>query len=117
MKGISLFVVPKKRIDEDEKLVPNDVEVTTIYHKLGYRGSPIAQLSFGEKRRLPRVSGGRGAQRALLYVSDDERGTYWGWYRGLPQLHPRHIIPRSSTRGRDLKAGGSPRRIQPYRQY
>ena len=47
-KGISLFVVPKKRIAEDGELVPNDVNVAGIYHKLGYRGAPITQLSMGE---------------------------------------------------------------------
>jgi alkylation response protein AidB-like acyl-CoA dehydrogenase len=48
VKGISLFVVPNKRMDEDGQLVPNDVNVTAIYHKLGYRGAPITQLSLGE---------------------------------------------------------------------
>jgi alkylation response protein AidB-like acyl-CoA dehydrogenase len=48
VKGISLFVVPKKRPQEDGGLVPNDVTCLTLYHKLGYRGSPITQLSFGE---------------------------------------------------------------------
>jgi butyryl-CoA dehydrogenase len=48
VKGISLFVVPNERIDESGELVPNDVNVTGIYHKLGYRGSPITQLSLGE---------------------------------------------------------------------
>jgi len=48
VKGISLFVTPKKRIGEKGELVPNDVNIAGIYHKLGYRGSPITQLSFGE---------------------------------------------------------------------
>ncbi|OGR24247.1 MAG: acyl-CoA dehydrogenase [Desulfobacca sp. RBG_16_60_12] len=48
VKGISLFVVPQKRIDDDGSLVPNDVSTTEIYHKLGYRGSPIVGLSLGE---------------------------------------------------------------------
>ena len=48
VKGISLFVVPKKRVEESGELVPNDVNVAGIYHKLGYRGSPILQLSLGE---------------------------------------------------------------------
>lgn len=48
VKGISLFVVPKKRIDENGDLVSNDVNVAGIYHKLGYRGAPITQLSMGE---------------------------------------------------------------------
>lgn len=49
VKGISLFVVPNKRFDEQGNLVPNDVNVTGIYHKLGYRGCPICQLSLGEE--------------------------------------------------------------------
>jgi len=48
VKGISLFVVPSKRQDETGNLVPNDLTVSAIYHKLGYRGSPITQLSLGE---------------------------------------------------------------------
>lgn len=48
VKGISLFVVPKKRMDEKGRLVLNDVVTSGIFHKLGYRGSPIAQLSIGD---------------------------------------------------------------------
>ena len=48
VKGISLFVVPKKRIDENGQLVLNDVVTSGIFHKLGYRGCPIAQLSIGD---------------------------------------------------------------------
>lgn len=48
VKGISLFVVPKKRVDEKGQLVPNDVVTSGIFHKLGYRGCPIAQLSIGD---------------------------------------------------------------------
>ena len=47
VRGISLFVVPKKRL-ENGQLVSNDVNTAGIYHKLGYRGSPITQLSMGE---------------------------------------------------------------------
>jgi alkylation response protein AidB-like acyl-CoA dehydrogenase len=49
VKGISLFVVPKKRIDDSGKLVPNDVVTAGVFHKLGYRGCPIVQLSMGDK--------------------------------------------------------------------
>lgn len=48
VKGISLFVVPKKRPRGDGSLEPNDVNTLGVYHKLGYRASPIAQLSFGD---------------------------------------------------------------------
>ena len=49
VKGISLFLVPKKRIDDSGELVSNDVVASGVYHKLGYRGCPIVQLSIGDK--------------------------------------------------------------------
>jgi alkylation response protein AidB-like acyl-CoA dehydrogenase len=48
VKGISLFVVPKKRSDGKGGLTGNDVTCIGIYHKLGYRGAPITQLAFGD---------------------------------------------------------------------
>ncbi len=47
-RGISLFVVPKLRPDTNDTLVSNDVTVAGVYHKLGYRGAPITELSIGE---------------------------------------------------------------------
>lgn len=49
IRGISLFVVPKMRIKSDGSLVSNDVNTSGVYHKLGYRGCPIAQLSMGDR--------------------------------------------------------------------
>jgi len=49
VKGISLFVVPKKRLDESGQLISNDVTTSGVYHKLGYRGCPIVQLSLGDR--------------------------------------------------------------------
>ncbi len=49
VKGISMFLVPKLRVEDGGKLVPNDVTVTQVFHKMGYRGCPITELSFGEK--------------------------------------------------------------------
>jgi alkylation response protein AidB-like acyl-CoA dehydrogenase len=47
-RGISLFVVPKKRL-ENGKLVDNDVFCAGIEHKMGIKGSPTCVLNFGEK--------------------------------------------------------------------
>jgi Acetyl-CoA dehydrogenase C-terminal like/Acyl-CoA dehydrogenase, C-terminal domain len=41
-------VVPKRRFNSEGSLVSNDVNVSALYHKLGYRGAPIVQLSLGE---------------------------------------------------------------------
>jgi butyryl-CoA dehydrogenase len=49
IKGISLFVVPKKRLDADGGLVANDVNTAGLFHKMGYHGAPIAHLVMGEQ--------------------------------------------------------------------
>ncbi|MBS1256641.1 MAG: 3-methylmercaptopropionyl-CoA dehydrogenase [Deltaproteobacteria bacterium] len=43
-KGISLFIVPKIRLDG----VPNDIKLVSIEHKMGINGSPTCLLSFGD---------------------------------------------------------------------
>ncbi|MGA9523364.1 MAG: acyl-CoA dehydrogenase [Myxococcaceae bacterium] len=48
-KGLSLFIVPKIRVNADGSLgQPNDVSVAAIEHKLGINGSATCQLNFGE---------------------------------------------------------------------
>jgi butyryl-CoA dehydrogenase len=47
-KGISLFVVPKKRI-ENGALVNNEVVSLGVYHKMGQKATPALHLSFGDK--------------------------------------------------------------------
>jgi alkylation response protein AidB-like acyl-CoA dehydrogenase len=67
VKGISLFVVPKKRFDEGGRLVPNDVVASGIFHKLGYRGCPAVQLSLGDKEDCRGYLVGK-ANHGLLYM-------------------------------------------------
>ncbi|WJG11067.1 acyl-CoA dehydrogenase [Aliiglaciecola sp. LCG003] len=49
VKGISLFVVPKYRLNEQgEPDKRNDVALAGLIHKMGYRGTTSTALSFGE---------------------------------------------------------------------
>lgn len=49
VKGISLFIVPKYRQDEQGAWsVRNDVTLAGLIHKLGYRGTTSTALTFGE---------------------------------------------------------------------
>ncbi len=49
VKGISLFVVPKYRLDEKGEVGQrNDVQLAGLLHKLGYRGTTSTALTFGE---------------------------------------------------------------------
>jgi len=50
VKGISLFIVPQKRISETGALEDNDVQCGGIELKMGYRGCPISQLLLGEEK-------------------------------------------------------------------
>ena len=50
VKGLSLFVVPKRMVDQDGQLTGerNDVVLAGLNHKLGCRGTTNALLNFGE---------------------------------------------------------------------
>ena len=64
-KGISLFIVPKKLVDERAELTGerNDVALAGLNHKLGYRGTTNTLLNFGEGK-FPV----RGAAGAIGYL-------------------------------------------------
>jgi butyryl-CoA dehydrogenase len=47
-KGISLFAIPRLR-DEGGTLVPNDVTVAGLIHKIGWKGLPSLALEFGDE--------------------------------------------------------------------
>jgi butyryl-CoA dehydrogenase len=51
VKGISLFIVPKRMVDADGRLTGerNDVRLAGLNHKLGYRGTTNTLLNFGER--------------------------------------------------------------------
>jgi alkylation response protein AidB-like acyl-CoA dehydrogenase len=50
VKGISLFIVPKFRVNDDGSLGErNDVTLAGLIHKMGYRGTTSTMLSFGEQ--------------------------------------------------------------------
>jgi butyryl-CoA dehydrogenase len=59
-KGISLFIVPKKLVNEKAELTGerNDVALAGLNHKLGYRGIPNTLLNFGEGKYPVRGSSG-----------------------------------------------------------
>ena len=49
-KGISLFLVPKYRLNEDGTIgKANDIKVVSIEHKMGINASPTCVLAFGEE--------------------------------------------------------------------
>jgi butyryl-CoA dehydrogenase len=64
VRGISLFAVPRDRVDDDGRIAGrNDVRLAGLNHKMGWRGTTNAVLSFGEQ----------GGCRAEL-VGEEHRG-------------------------------------------
>ena len=60
VKGISLFIVPKKMVGPDGQLTGerNDVALAGLNHKCGWRGTTNTLLNFGEGKYPVRSSGG-----------------------------------------------------------
>jgi len=71
VKGISLFIVPKKLVNEDGTLGErNDVVLAGLNHKLGYRGITNTLLNFGEGKFKP---GGKAGAVGYL-VGEENKG-------------------------------------------
>jgi alkylation response protein AidB-like acyl-CoA dehydrogenase len=63
-RGISLFIVPRRRVDADGRVAErNDVALAGLNDKLGYRGTVNTLLNFGEGRFRP-----QGAAGAIGYL-------------------------------------------------
>ena len=62
VKGISLFIVPKKLVDAEGNLTGerNDVALAGLNHKLGWRGTTNTLLNFGEGKYPVRAEQGGG---------------------------------------------------------
>ncbi|MBJ7414422.1 MAG: acyl-CoA dehydrogenase [Niveispirillum sp.] len=68
VKGISLFIVPRIRVNDDGTLGPdNDVRLVSLLHKMGYRGTTSTILSFGEEGRCQGFLVGQ-AHHGLSYM-------------------------------------------------
>ena len=64
VKGISLFIVPKRIVETDGTLGErNDVALAGLNHKMGYRGTTNTLLNFGEGKVKP-----KGAAGAIGYL-------------------------------------------------
>ncbi len=75
-KGISLFLVPKYRLDAaGNPGEPNDVRVVSIEHKMGLHASPTCVLSFGDQDDCigELIGGEYGGIRAMFTMMNNAR--------------------------------------------
>jgi len=75
-KGISLFLVPKFRLDAEGKpSAANDVRTVSIEHKMGLHASPTCVLSFGDHDDCigELIGGEGGGMRAMFTMMNNAR--------------------------------------------
>ena len=119
VKGISLFVVPKKMVDLQGQLtgVRNDVALAGLNHKLGWRGTTNTLLNFGEGK-FP-VDGQAGAVgdlvgkpgeglRCMFHMMNEARIAIGlaATMLGLAGYEASLDYAKTRTQGRPLGAGG-----------
>ena len=121
VKGISLFIVPKKLVDADGRLTGerNDVELAGLNHKLGYRGTTNALLNFGEKGGAIgyRVGAPGEGLRCMFHMMNEARiGVGLGaTMLGAAGYEASLAYARQRTQGRAIGAGGKDASAPPVR--
>ena len=129
VKGISLFIVPKKLVDTQGQLtgVRNDVALAGLNHKCGWRGTTNTLLNFGEGRfpvQGPGVGAGlddQGAGAIGYLVGEAGQGLRYMFHMmnearigvgmaatmlGMAGYHASLDYARNRPQGRPLGAGG-----------
>ena len=75
-KGISIFLVPKIRVNPDGSLgEPNDVNTGNIEHKMGIHGNATCTLNFGENGKCIGYLMGqeREGMKVMFHMMNEER--------------------------------------------
>ena len=110
VKGISLFVVPKRLINADGSLgARNDVRCIAIEHKMGIHGSPTCTMSYGEGGGAVGFLVGepnRGLEYMFIMMNDARFGVGVQGF-ALGEIAYQHALAyaRERVQGRDAVTG------------
>jgi butyryl-CoA dehydrogenase len=121
VRGISLFIVPKRLVDADGRLTGerNDVALAGLNHKLGYRGTTNTLLNFGEKGGAIgwRVGAPGDGLRCMFHMMNEARiGVGLGaTMLGAAGYEASLEYARQRTQGRPVAAGGKDAASAPVR--
>ncbi|HEY9027077.1 MAG TPA: acyl-CoA dehydrogenase [Burkholderiaceae bacterium] len=121
VKGISLFIVPKHRIDAEGRLTGerNDVSLAGLNHKLGFRGTTNTLLNFGEKGGAIGYLVGQPGDglRCMFHMMNEARiGVGLGaTMLGAAGYEASLAYARQRTQGRPVGAGGKDAGAPPVR--
>ncbi|MEO5687928.1 MAG: acyl-CoA dehydrogenase [Burkholderiaceae bacterium] len=121
VKGISLFIVPKHRVDERGQLTGqrNDVSLAGLNHKLGFRGTTNALLNFGEKGGATGYLVGQPGEglRCMFHMMNEARiGVGLGaTMLGAAGYDASLAYAKQRSQGRPIGAGGKDAAAAPVR--
>jgi butyryl-CoA dehydrogenase len=121
VKGISLFIVPKHRVDADGRLTGerNDVSLAGLNHKLGYRGTTNTLLNFGEKGGATGYLVGQPGEglRCMFHMMNEARiGVGLGaTMLGAAGYEASLAYAKQRMQGRPIGAGGKDASAPPVR--
>ncbi len=112
-KGISLFLVPKIRVNEDGSLgEPNDVVCSGIEHKMGIKGSATCTLYFGENGGcVGTLLGGQCQGLPIMFIMMNEERLFVGLQaQGIASSAYLHAVKfaRERTQGAPVTGGKEP---------
>ncbi len=128
VKGISLFIVPKRLVNTNGQVtgVRNDVALAGLNHKLGWRGTTNTLLNFGEGKFL--VDGKAGAVgylvgqpgeglRCMFHMMNEARIAIGmaATMLGLAGYEASLDYARTRTQGRPVGVGGKDANQAPVR--
>ncbi|MEJ2153732.1 MAG: acyl-CoA dehydrogenase [Desulfobacteraceae bacterium] len=98
--GLSLFIVPKYRVNPDGSLGPrNDVTVVGLEQKLGLHGSPTVSLEFGRSGNCYGELLGPSGQALELFIGSLLKCTFYGAVStGIASAAYRHTLDYARKR-------------------
>ena len=111
-KGISLFLVPRYRVNADGSLgAANDVRAVSIEHKLGIHASPTCVLSFGDHGDCigELIGPENGGMRAMFTMMNNARLNVGGQGVQAAEAATQKAVAYAMERIQSARAGGDPK--------
>jgi 3-(methylthio)propanoyl-CoA dehydrogenase len=114
-KGISLFLVPKVRLDG----TPNDVRCVSIEHKLGIHASPTCVMAFGDDGDClgELIGPEHGGMRAMFTMMNNARMNVGLQGVSIAEAATQQAVAYARDRVQSARAGGAGREPVPIIQH
>ena len=119
-KGISLFIVPKYRLDADGRPgESNDVRCASIEHKMGIHGSPTCVMIYGEDDDCygDVIGGECGGMRAMFTMMNAARLHVGMQGTSVAEAATQHAVAYALERVQSARAGSPSREPVPIIQH